>query len=72
MPDIEASSDRFVFYLKERCIEVVEILDQWYGEDYRYCKVRGDDHDLYILRHAMEDEYWELTMFSRGGQSTGV
>src|SRR5215813_2977036 len=22
-------------------VEVVEVLDQWYGPDYRYCKVKG-------------------------------
>jgi hypothetical protein len=60
------------FYLKQRCIEVVEIIDQWHGPDYRYCKVRGDDDGVYILRHAMEDGYWELTMFSRGGSTVGV
>lgn len=52
------------FYLKQRRIEVVETIDQWYGPDYRYCKVRGDDNGTYILRHAMADGYWELTMFS--------
>jgi hypothetical protein len=62
----------FRFYLKQRRIEVVEIIDQWYGPDYRYCKVRGDDDGVYILRHAMEDGYWELTMFSRGGSTAGV
>ena len=54
------------FYLNERCIEISEILDQWYGPDYRYFKLLGDDKGIYILRHAMEDGYWELTMFDSG------
>lgn len=58
------------FYLNQRRIEVVEIIDQWYGPDYRYCKVRGDDDGIYILRQTMEeeDEHWGLTMFIRGGE----
>lgn len=53
-------------YLNQRSIEVVETIDQWYGPDYRYCKVRGDDSSLYILRHTMGEQLWELTMFNRG------
>lgn len=59
------------FFLNRRCIEVVEIIDQWYGPDYRYCKVRGDDDGVYILRQSRDNEYWELTMFTRGHQTKG-
>ena len=54
------------FYLHTRSIEVVEIIDQWYGPDYRYCKLRGDDNNIYILRHRVNEESWELTFFNRG------
>src|SRR5262249_15571834 len=27
--------------LDERAIEVAEVLDQWFGADYRYCKIRA-------------------------------
>ena len=53
------------FYINARCVEVVEVLDQWYGPDYRYCKVRGDDNAVYILRHTNKEDLWELTMFTR-------
>ena len=36
--------------LHRREIEVVEVLDQWFGPDCRYCKVEGSDRALYILR----------------------
>jgi hypothetical protein len=43
---------------------VLEALDQWYGPDYRYIKVRGyDDGSLYILRFDEPHAEWELTMF---------
>lgn len=54
------------FYLGRRCIEVIEIIDQWYGPDDRYCKLQGDDNNVYILRHNEKEEFWEMTMFTRG------
>ncbi len=54
------------FFLNQRRIEVKEIIDQWYGPNYRYCKLLGDDDNIYILRQAIDKEHWELTMFARG------
>jgi hypothetical protein len=45
-------------------IEVIEILDQWFGADYRYCKVEGGDGALYILRLDEKASEWSLTMFA--------
>jgi hypothetical protein len=44
-------------------VDVLETLDQWYGPDYRYIKVRGTDGGLYILRFDEPPVEWELTMF---------
>ena len=44
-------------------VDVLEALDQWYGPDYRYIKVRGHDGGLYILRFDEPHAEWELTMF---------
>src|SRR5262249_2284734 len=38
------------FRVDGRVVEVVKVLDQWFGADYRYCKVKGADCALYILR----------------------
>lgn len=54
------------FYLKSRCIEVIEIIDQWAGPDYRYVKLRGNDSGIYILRHSIDEDTWELTLFDSG------
>ena len=45
-------------------VDVLEALDQWYGPDYRYIKVRGYD-GLYILRFDETRAEWHLTMFKR-------
>jgi hypothetical protein len=67
--EVEASQDRGIeipraFRLNADRIEVVEVLDQWYGPDYRYCKVKGGDGALYILRLDENRSEWHLTMFA--------
>src|SRR5439155_18772778 len=66
---VEASQDHGIeiprtFRLNVDRIEVVEVLDQWYGPDYRYCKVKGGDGALYILRLDANRSEWQLTMFA--------
>jgi hypothetical protein len=50
-------------YRNERRIDIIEIIDQWYGADYRYVKVKVDDGDLYILRFDETHNEWALIMF---------
>ena len=60
------------FFLGERRIDVVDVLDRWTAPDRRYFKCRGSDGDLYILRHDVVHERWELTMFARGSGRADV
>jgi len=53
------------FFLGERRVEVLEVVDRWLAPDHRYFKVLGDDGGTYILRHDVEPARWELTMFRR-------
>jgi hypothetical protein len=43
--------------------EVSEVLDRWYGPGYECFKVRADDDNLYILRHQLGEDTWELDAF---------
>jgi hypothetical protein len=43
-----------------RPVEVVEVIDRWFGTDHRYFKVRGDDGAEYLLRHDEPADRWEL------------
>lgn len=54
------------FYLGERCIEVAEVIDRWLDPAHRYFKLRGDDDGIYILRHSLEEDIWELILFDSG------
>ena len=51
-------------YRGERRIDIIEIMDQWYGPGYRYVKVRRHDSSVYILLFDEIRDQWELIMFS--------
>jgi hypothetical protein len=55
------------FVLGARRVEVAEILDRWLAPDHRYFKLKGDDGDVYILRHDLVTSRWELTLFQARG-----
>ena len=44
---------------------VEEVLDQWYGPEHIFFKVRADDGNVYILRHQTSalDGDWNLISF---------
>lgn len=54
------------FYLCGRPREVTEVIDRWLAGDHRNFKVKGDDGGLYVLRHVMMTDRWELTLYAGG------
>ena len=54
------------FFLNQRQINVVDILDRWLAIDHRYFKVKGDDGVIYIIRHEVTTGQWELTLYDGG------
>ena len=48
---------------------VEEVLDQWYGPEHVFFKVRADDSKVYILRHQTSalDGDWNLISFRGPG-----
>lgn len=44
---------------------VEEVVDQWYGPDHAFYKLRADDGNLYIVRHqtSVPEGEWELVSF---------
>lgn len=54
------------FHLGEREYTVTEVLDRWYSPGFTYFRVRADDGNLYVLRHAVEPlDEWTLESFRR-------
>jgi hypothetical protein len=53
------------FRLNERQYLVEEIVDQWYGTQDVFYKVRADDGSLYILRRetSIPENAWHLVSF---------
>jgi hypothetical protein len=50
--------------LDGRSVGLVEVLDCWLGLDHRYFRMLGEEGASYILRHDVQGERWELTMFA--------
>ena len=55
------------FQLDEHYYIVESVLDQWYGPEHAFFKVRADNGGLYILRHqtSVPDGEWELVSFRK-------
>lgn len=51
------------FQLGERAYMVEEVVDQWYGPNDTFFKVRADDGNLYILLHSAVSDEWRLEAF---------
>lgn len=56
------------FFLGEREINAMEIMDRWLDPGHRYFKVRGDDGGIYILRHDVQQDFWQMTLFDSGSR----
>ncbi len=55
------------FHIGSRSIEVSEVIDCWLSPKHRYFKVLGDDGGTYILRHDVDTNSWDLTLFDARG-----
>jgi hypothetical protein len=53
------------FRLDKREYTLEEVLDQWYGPDDTFYKVRAQDGNVYVLRHQTSDGSWHLAAFRR-------
>jgi hypothetical protein len=53
------------FQLDDRAYLVEEVIDQWYGPEHVFFKLRADNNNVYILRHrtSVPDGEWELVSF---------
>ncbi len=52
-----------VFFLDERRVAVIAVVDRWLSPNYRYFKVQADDGGIYILRHDEPADQWDLASF---------
>jgi hypothetical protein len=50
------------FELAGSWLEIQELLDRWLAPDHRYFRVRADDGGVYLLRHDVESQHWELVL----------
>ena len=62
-----AAAESVRFRVDEREYVVEELLDQWYGPEEAWYKVRADDGNIYILRQqtSVPDGSWDLASFRK-------
>lgn len=57
----EETPRRLLF--NDHMLEVAEAMDRWLASGHRYFKVRTANGAIYILRHDVPSQHWELVMF---------
>jgi len=64
-PGSKADERPLRFQLNDHEYMVEELIDQWYGPEHQFFKLRADDGNLYILRHqtSVPNGEWELVSF---------
>lgn len=66
-----ADEDVRAFRLGGREVRVARTLDRWLAPDHRYFKLESEEGDVYLLRHDVASDAWELVQFRGGaGQET--
>jgi hypothetical protein len=48
------------FALRDRTFQVMELVDSWHGSDHAYYKIIADDGNLYVIKHDLDADAWEL------------
>ena len=46
-------------------VVIAEVVDRWIAPDHRYFKVKDRDGAVYILRHDVTTDRWQLRFFRR-------
>ncbi len=56
------------FTMSGRTYEVAEVIDQWYGPNDIWFRVKASDGNTYILRHTThaQSDTWTLESFHQG------
>jgi len=72
--NIELSSDGVPvsFALRERIFTVRAVLDRWFGADHAYFKLIASDGNLYVIRHDLEDNEWEMVLMEAVPRARGT
>ena len=54
-----------VFWLGQRRLAVLEVVDRWFAPTKRWFKVDVDDKSTYVVRHDEVSGEWDLVAYRR-------
>lgn len=63
LPGVHGDLEPHVFFIGETRFAVAYIIDRWIGQNQNYFKLMASDGAVYILRHMLETDEWELTLY---------
>jgi len=55
-----------------RAVAVIDVMDRWLAPDHRYFKLKCEDGAIYLVRHDVGSDAWELVMFNSGRVAFGA
>jgi hypothetical protein len=55
------------FWIGEKEIVGIDIADRWLAPDHRYFKINASDGNVYVLRHDVVRQVWELVLYKSTG-----
>jgi hypothetical protein len=58
------------FTLGDHTFQVSEVIDGWFGADHAYVKLVASDDDIYILRHDLIADEWEIVLMESAPQKS--
>ena len=53
------------FWLGERRLVVLAVVDRWFAPAPRWFRVDADDGNVYVLRHDEPSENWDIAAYRR-------
>ena len=64
----KANEKPLYFVFEQKKLDVVDVVDRWYGEEHDYFKVLADDGKVYLIRwHRLLDSWFLLKITERTG-----
>lgn len=58
------------FTLGDHTFQVSKVIDGWFGADHTYVKLVASDGGIYILRHDLIADEWEIVLIESAPQES--
>jgi len=67
-----AEQEPIAFWLGDRKLAVLAIVDRWFAPTQRWFRVEAEDGHVYVLRHDESSGQWDIAAFTRSASQTST